>query len=330
MEVDLVGAGSLDQHQSMQWKRHPGTLSWSNSQDMALLFEDNTIFSVNLGCLEKYSETIRSIFGLPSNISNKGTEESPVHIPEITVKEFDAFLKWFDDLSWQSGSKFDVDNLLDCQQQIIDDGKTWAVEQLNLLQPPLASSCRLYLAQTFHISEFVVPAVQELMTRSKDGKHIRAIMEEEVEEMGLIAFSTIARGLEGIDVKRTLMALTPPTLPQDNICKTHVKCKESWKKGWSTIIASKLVGKDSMVLSQIADSLTGMFFPSSLNFACKSKGVTKLRQGDIFQVEQVFIEKVEMMRIEEGGDDKRRIEDECLEDGDNKKDEELDDIDISI
>jgi hypothetical protein len=181
---------------------------------------------------------------------------------------------------------------VDCQQRIIDDGKTWAVEQLNLLQPPLASSCRLYLARTFHIPEFVVPAVRELMTRSKDGKHIRAITEEEVEEMGLIAFSTIARGLEGIDVERTLMALTPPTLPQDNICKTHVKCKESWKKGWSTIIASKLVGKDSMVLSQIADSLTGMFFPSGLNFACKSKGVTKLRQGNIFQVEQVFIEKV--------------------------------------
>ncbi|KDR67114.1 hypothetical protein GALMADRAFT_147338 [Galerina marginata CBS 339.88] len=271
--------------QSSQWTRHPENSSWTDSRDMVLLLERKMLFKVDFGRLEKYAVTIREIFGLPAELANEGTETNPVIIDGLKIKEFSSFLKWFDDLKWRrSQDTADEPFLLGvlgvCHKWMIDDGKAWAVAQLNLLssRPPdpnnpnrptdqsLSAARRLDMAERLEIPEFVYPAVSSLLNKNENGKFTRSITDDEINLMGTKTYSILAI-----------------------LCQSHPACIISWKSIWSTVILKHLIGQNPLPITGMAETIRATSFPN-LNADCLSDTIAKLKQDNFFKAEKVITE----------------------------------------
>lgn len=134
------------------------------------------------------------------------------------------------------------------------------------------------------------------MTRNVQGKHIRAITDEEVEEMGWKPFAIIARGIERLDIERALMALVPPPLlGKDRMCRNHLECCSSFIDGWMTVMFPKLIGVNAKSMADILDNMTNILyeFPLPFDVGCRMLVTRTLKdpQG-LFKAEEEVIKAV--------------------------------------
>lgn len=197
-----------------------------------------------------------------------------------------------------------------CHRWMINDGKAWAIARINQActppntltlnkifnkaddwRPSITAASRLHMAERLHIPEFVLPAIQELMGQQEKGKYIRSIKDEDIDLMGVKAYSIIAKAQEALQRERFLMAMNVPALVKHSSCQSHHTCLVSWKGTWTKVVVEYLIGSSPLRLSEMADAIRSTSFPD-LNLDCHLDTVINLKSERFFRAEGVIIDAV--------------------------------------
>lgn len=127
---------------------------------------------------------------------------------------------------------------------ICDDGISFAVRGLERLI--LSSSRQLQLGLAYTITHWIRPAIQTTMTRQ-----LSSFTLTEIEEIGIVAYSSITRGKELIERERKLLAAYPPIRTDavhdpGNVVEKRAgcyirDCNEVWKELWWWHVARRLL-----------------------------------------------------------------------------------------
>jgi hypothetical protein len=168
-----------------------------------------------------------------------------------------------------------------CQLWMIDAGVAFAIHSLDGLG--LCPSRMLELGRQFSIVQWIGPAVAALLQTP-----LRDISKEAVEQVGLIAFETIARAKDALESERKLMAAIPPPLPQAASCHGHNRCQKIWVDMWFKTIGRELLHPSKPLPFDKIISRTLELIYNGLSMDCKGDAIIQMITSSSFQIEEAI------------------------------------------
>ncbi|KAJ7496441.1 hypothetical protein FB451DRAFT_1385846 [Mycena latifolia] len=229
-----------------QFNKHPKY--WYSDGSIVVRVDNSTIYKIHVSMLEKLSEVMKSILSIPdgkvpTDPTREGTELYPLLIPDTTVVEFDDFLQWLYRAEWEALASHPEDRERICTHLLkladkweIEVGKQYAITALQNMA--LSPSRRLHLAGRFTITDWVEPAVREILD-----KKLTDLTENDVAAIGLTVYSKFVKAKEMLDAEIRRTALVAPAMGKDPAweCHNHPSCLAVWPKLWFDKIGKKLL-----------------------------------------------------------------------------------------
>lgn len=129
----------------------------------------------------------------------------------------------------------------------IEAAKMYAISALKHMA--LSPSRRLHLAGRFTITEWIEPAVRDILDNP-----LTKLTDDDLKAIGLKVFSMLVKAKELLDVETRRTALVPPAMGKDPAweCQDHASCLAVWPKIWFERIGKKLLHATTpLKLSQI-------------------------------------------------------------------------------
>ncbi|KAJ7436840.1 hypothetical protein FB451DRAFT_1570898 [Mycena latifolia] len=265
---------------------------WFSDGSIVLRVED-ILYKIHVSMLVKLSPDMGSILAIPDGRKTgdliEGTEKWPLHLPGLTVQEFEDFLTWVYRVEWTpmpdyEGRERIYTNLLkvsDLWQ--IEVGKTYAVEVLTSMYLP--PTRRLELAAKFSIHDWVEPAVTKIF----DGR-ISDLSLIDIGRIGTKVYSVLVNGMERMEmeIRRTANVEPPLTADPDWQCQKHAMCAAAWKQLWWDKLGRKLLHPDHPIKTDAILAEAKKMVHKDLNERCRQDVLQQMERNIVFVDKRVI------------------------------------------
>ncbi|KAK7435348.1 hypothetical protein VKT23_019699 [Stygiomarasmius scandens] len=265
---------------------------------------EKTLYSTPVGVLQMHSEMIYQLMGftqLPLGISklnspdkdgDYGSHSNPIVIHGLTAEEFTGVLEWL----WKSpvekpeNSPPKLIAIISAARYLMMPGTAqWAIQQLKVVQPPVAAVDKIALSERFPIpdEDWVDPAVAELVMLGPIAlKDTLPLLSSKIVQIVSAAHLTLIQ-------ERINLAYSIPQVGPTSSCnpETHKAiCEPLWISLWWNTVARRILHpRDPFAITKIPDLIreteTGEPGGTQINFVCKIMYVQNVENSGALRFE---------------------------------------------
>jgi hypothetical protein len=175
----------------------------------------------------------------------------------------------------------------------IEDGRNYAITTLHTRED-LHPAFRLYLARSYGVSDWILPAFYKLVASPT-----LSLTDNDIELIGHETFIILVRVKSSIDLHRRACAVKPPRVMHGDGCLGEEDCEKAWQNAWwgepgRPGVAVALIHPDNSLSGlEIARKLDSINVHWYMDESCRDLTVTKVRGTSVpMRRSQLLLEDV--------------------------------------